>query len=129
MQLPEWFDFGLKIAGLVGGVLGAIGGGAVWLARHTLVTQDDLRERFEAHETDHKTLEQRLTDGDIRFNSIRSDISHLPNHQDLDDLKRRMGEVEGSVKTLAESIEGLKEVLKRIETPLNLLVKTHMKGE
>lgn len=128
MQLPEWFDIGLKIAGLVGGVLGAIGGGAVWLARHTLVTQDDLRERFDEHEEDHKELDKRLAEGERQFEAIKTDLSHLPDHNDISDLKDRIGAVEGSVKALEATIDGLRDVLERIERPLNILVEHSIYG-
>lgn len=129
MQLPDWIDIGLKVVGVIGGALGAIGGGVVYLARHTLVTQDDLRERFEEHEADHKELDKRLVEGERQFAAIQADLEHLPDHEDIADLKDRIGAVEGSVQALGATIDGLKEVLERVERPLNILVEHHMNGD
>ena len=128
MQFPDWLDITLKIIGLVGGLLGAIGGGAVWVARQTLVTQDDLRERFEEHEEDHKKLDERLVAGELQFATIQADLGHLPDHQDIFDIRERISAVEGEVKALGATIDGLKEVLERIERPLNVIVEKYING-
>ncbi|BAE49275.1 hypothetical protein [Paramagnetospirillum magneticum] len=128
MHLPEWTDIGLKVAEIVGALLGTIGGVLIWMVRHTLVSQDDLRARFEEHDEDHKELDKRLVDGERQFAAILADLEHLPDHEDIADLKDRIGAVEGSVKALGATIDGLKEVLERVERPLNILVEHHMNG-
>jgi hypothetical protein len=128
MQLQDWIDLGFKIAGLVGGLLGSIGGVAVWMARRTLVTHDDLRASFDAHDDRHKELDKRLADGERQFAVIRSDIEHLPDVDDLADLKDRVGDVEGSIRALTATVGGLKDVLERVERPLNILVEHHLKA-
>lgn len=128
MQLQDWIDLGFKIAGLVGGLLGSIGGIAVWMARRTLVTQEDLRASFDAHNGQHRELDKRLADGERQFVIIRTDIEHLPDVDDLADLKGRVGGVEGSIRALTATVDGLKDVLERVERPLNILVEHHLKA-
>ncbi len=92
------------------------------------VIKSELAQAKVDHEGVHEELERRLADGDVRFARIRADIEHLPDHHDLADLTNRVAAVEGSVKALGATLEGVKDVLVRIERPLNSLVDHHLKG-
>ncbi len=92
------------------------------------VVKSELAQAKVDHEEVHEELERRLADGDVRFARIRADIEHLPDHHDLADLTNRVAAVEGSVKALGATLEGVRDVLARIERPLNSLVDHHLKG-
>ena len=127
-MVPEWLDLATRIAGIVGGVLGFLGGAVLWMARNTLATKAELHSSFEAHGEEHDELNRRLEEGESKFAAILADLEHLPGHSDLNDIRDRIAAVEGEVKALAATIDGLKEVLERVERPLNILVEHHMNG-
>ena len=118
-------------------VLAVIGVGVAVLImrlKEVFVTKAHFHEFREKHAEDHQHIDQRhedtvkrLDDGAKQFAIIQADIAHLPNHKDISDLKDRISGVEGSVKVLATSIDGLREILQRVERPLNRLVDNHMK--
>ncbi|MEO0034331.1 MAG: hypothetical protein RLZZ501_354 [Pseudomonadota bacterium] len=127
--MPDWLETLLQVAGPAGGLLGLIAGVAVWLARQTLVTHEDLRAWRAEHDREHDALDRRLADGERQFAAILADLDHLPDQDDLDDIKTRIGDIEGSVRALVATIDGLKDVLERVERPLNILVEARLKGD
>jgi predicted nucleic acid-binding Zn-ribbon protein len=105
----------------------------IWRLKEVFVTKAHFHEYLKKHLEDHehiedrhKETEKRLEDGAEKFATILADLDHLPNHKDISDLKDRIGAVEGSVKALGATINGLKDVIERIERPLNILVEHHM---
>jgi hypothetical protein len=74
-------------------------------------------------------LAQRLAEGERQFAAIKMDIDHLPHVDDVGELKDRVVAVEGLIKVQTAMIEGLKEVLERIERPLNMIVEAKLKGD
>jgi len=125
----DWIlDMMLKVGGLLTGLVGMIGGGLAWAARHTLVSQVDFEAWVTGHGNAHSALDRRLAEGETRFALLQSSLDHLPDHDDVAELKERITKVEGSVEALGERIDGLREVLERVERPLNLLVDHHMRG-
>lgn len=73
-------------------------------------------------------LEHRMERTEADVARLKTLVESIPDHEDLSDLKTKLAEVEGGVKVVATEISGLKEVLKRIEEPLRLLVEHHLKG-
>ncbi len=126
MPVPEWLDVVTRIAAIVGGLLGFIGGVALWVVRSTLATKEDLRKSFAAHDVEHDELNKRLEEGERQFATIMADLEHLPGQHDLMEIRDRIAGVEGEVKALGATIDGLREVLERVERPLNRLVDFHM---
>lgn len=114
----------------------------IWRLKEMFVTRADFLDYQKNHDVKHgdhekehvrlddrhQDVERRLEDGAEKFATIIADLEHLPDHKDIADLKDRIGDVEGSVKALSATINGLKEVLERVERPLNILVEHHMSG-
>jgi hypothetical protein len=124
-------------------VLGAIGLGMLILKlRQTFVTKDSFHSYREKHEGEHakhedehnriwqmhEDTQKRLDEGSRQFAIIQADIKHLPNHHDISGLNDRIGGIEGSVKALSATINGLRDVLERVERPLNVLVDRSIHG-
>lgn len=127
-DIPAWVDLLFKALAGIGGLAGIFASMGMRLARRTFATRDEIQQRFDLHAQEHEALSERLAAGEREFATIKADIAHLPDHDDIAEVKDRIGEVEGSVRALAATVEGLKEVLERVERPLNVLVTHHLKG-
>jgi len=123
----------IELGRLIFEIMLAAGGGlfawAWWSIRREMVTKDHLATELARHDEEHQILERRLADGDRRFSAIIADMQSLPRRQDLDDLKERLGGVEGSVMALQATIEGQSEVFRRIENTLNMLLEDRLKRD
>jgi septal ring factor EnvC (AmiA/AmiB activator) len=127
-DLPAWFELLLRVLGAVGGVAGAFAALFMTLMRRTFATKDEVQKSFRDHSRAHDALDRQLADGAKEFAAIKTDLAHLPNQEDIADVKDRIAAVEGSVQALSATIDGLRQVLERVERPLNLLVQHHLKG-
>ncbi len=126
--LPGWIDLALRVAGILGGVFSTVGMVAIWAIRQSLVTRDQMQAHVNRHAEEHRTLDKRLEDGERRFATIQKDLEHLPDADHWAELTGRVIAVEGSVNTMSAKFDGLKEVVERIEVPLNIIVENYIKG-
>jgi len=127
-----WIDLGrlvLEVLGALSTVLAAVFGWAHWTLRREMVSRAELARYQAAHDDAHALLAQRLADGERQFAALQMDIDHLPHVDDVADIRDRVGVVEGLIKVQTAMIEGLKEVLERIERPLNMIVEAKLKGD
>ncbi|MBW6402065.1 DUF2730 domain-containing protein [Roseomonas sp. HJA6] len=62
-----------------------------------------------------------------RVTSIEERLSKMPNHQDLQQLQIRVGDVERGVAVVAERVSGLGEIMKRVEHQTGLLVQHQLR--
>lgn len=62
-----------------------------------------------------------------RVTSIEERLSKMPNHQDLQQLQARVGDVERGVAVVAERVSGLGEIMKRVEHQTGLLVQHQLR--
>lgn len=125
---PAWVDLLFKGLAGIGGVAGMVGGLAMALARRTFATKNEVRRSFEKHDVIHEELERQLADGAKEFAAIKANLTHLPSQDDIADVKERIAAVEGSVRALGATIDGVREILERVERPLNILIEHHMKA-
>lgn len=73
-------------------------------------------------------LEVRVGATEEVVTAMKARMESLPDHEDFAEMKEKLANVDGSVKVAAAEIRGLKDVLQRIEQPLNLLVEHHLRG-
>ncbi|MDG3442431.1 hypothetical protein [Nitrospirillum amazonense] len=76
-----------------------------------------------------KASEKRMAAVEATCAAVQAEIRHLPDQDALGELRDRIAGVEANVKGLSAGIDGLREVLERIERPLDLLMKHHLKGD
>lgn len=93
----------------------------VWALSKTFAQKDELKDGLKVESEKRGRLEHRLT-------VVEQQISQLPDHDDLGDVREALARVDKTVATVATEVSGLKEVLARVEHPLRLLVEHHMKG-
>lgn len=132
MTESAWIDLGrliLEVLGAISTVLAAVFAGLHWTVRREMVSRSDLARYQAEHDDAHELLAQRLAEGERQFAAIKMDIDHLPHIDDVGELKDRVVVVEGLIKVQTAMIEGLKEVLERIERPLNMIVAAKLKGD
>lgn len=68
------------------------------------------------------TLEKQKTCVDIKLDS-------LPQVETLHEISLRQEQLSGEIAALKATIDGLKELLKRLERPLDLMVEGHLNGK
>jgi len=131
MTHAEWIDLArlvLEALGAISTVAALLFGWMHWSLKREMVTKAELAVFKAEHDEIHEILTKRLAEGERQFDLIQADIEHLPDRKDIEALNSRIGMVEGSIRELTAMVGGLKDVLKRVETPLNLLVANHLKG-
>lgn len=87
---------------------------ALWSLRKQFMSREGCDERC-------KKLEKRQGD-------LEAAHKAMPSPGDMGAIKDRLGKIEGGVESLAATVEGQKEIMLRIERPLNLLIEHHLKG-
>lgn len=111
----------LEIFAAVGGVLGAVASAATWLARHSLVTHRDLATAM-------RPLADRAEATERRVLAVEVAVEHLPHVADMTALQTQISSLQVRSEQIATGLQGVRDILERIERPLNVLVDSHMKG-
>jgi peptidoglycan hydrolase CwlO-like protein len=62
-----------------------------------------------------KAVDAKLVDLDRRVQSIESELKHLPNKDDVNELKLGMAQLDGTVGRLDESLSGISRTVRRVE--------------
>ena len=62
-----------------------------------------------------KAVDAKLVDLDRRVQSIESELKHLPNKDDVNELKLAMAQLDGTVGRLDESLTGISRTVRRVE--------------
>ncbi|QFS97574.1 hypothetical protein FIV06_09085 [Labrenzia sp. THAF191b] len=62
-----------------------------------------------------KAVDAKLVDLDRRVQSIESELKHLPNKDDVNELKLAMAQLDGTVGRLDESLSGISRTVRRVE--------------
>ncbi|MDE1149707.1 MAG: hypothetical protein PW843_24410 [Azospirillaceae bacterium] len=150
MLNPDFVDTAIKwltLFSLVGTPLMAIG---ALLIKRTMATKEDVAklaaervasdEEFEKKLSDMRAetaqavaavqlkLGERVTQVEATCTAVQIDIRHLPDQVALADLRDRIAGVEKEVGGNTASIDGLRQVMERLEMPLNLLLEHQIKG-
>jgi chromosome segregation ATPase len=107
-DFKEWFTIAAGLGGLVVTAF-------VWRLKGEFASKGDMAET----RTRLDTLE-----GDVTKMSAR--LETLPDHEDLSDVRERLASMEGAIKVASEQVEGLRQVMVRLERPLNQLLDHHM---
>lgn len=127
-NLPSWLDVLIQVFLAILSLGGMVGGATVWLIRHSLVSKEGLELRFESHEEEHRAIEKRLAEGERQFSKILADIENLPDRGYHDQTREQVTELREDVAGLKADIRGLREVLIRVERPLDQLVADKLSG-
>lgn len=64
-----------------------------------------------------------------RVTTIEERMSRMPSHEDLRQVQGRVGDVEKGVAVIDVKVEGLGEIMKRVERQTNLLVDYQLRKE
>lgn len=76
-----------------------------------------------------KEGEDRMGNAESRMSALEMAHKVMPSTRDINNLSGRLGTIEGELKGMSATLEGQAEVMRRIETPLNLLLQYHLKGD
>lgn len=88
-------------------------------ALRMMATKAELAEHKEDHDKDHKLLERRLAEGDVRFKYIETTLHHMPTRKDIDDLNANLAKI------LAE-MTGIKSEVKTLAVQVHQLVQNEL---
>lgn len=105
------------VAAIIAGIGGLVASAVLWRLKGEFASKADMA-----------ATQARLDDVETDVAEIKVRLTMLPDHEDMAELKTRLASVEGSVRVVSTELAGVREVMERIERPLNLLVEHHMKG-
>lgn len=109
--MDDW----LKFWPVAVAILNVVFLGVVWALSKTFASKAELQAEGGAR----GELEHRVT-------VVEQRLDQLPDHDDLAHLRDTIARVDKMVATVATEVAGLREVLVRVERPLNILVDRHM---
>ena len=124
---PEWTANALQALAMLGGMVTAAAAFGLWYVRATLVSKEEAHRQRVDHDLAHEAIEQRLAEGEIKFAALHADLQRMPDIKDFQALTGRVALVEGVVQTQSAKIDGLHEILSRVDRHLNMLLEFHLK--
>lgn len=80
------------------------------------------------HAQEHRVLDNRLHDGDLRFATLDASLRHLPTKDDLEELSRSMAGVHSGVAGLTATVDGIRGAVNGLQETVNMLVQNELKG-
>jgi hypothetical protein len=122
MSLSDGINFWVNVLTVVGGALGALAALVTWMVRQSLVTHTGLATSLAPHIELVGKHETRLT-------QLEADVEHLPPSSDWSDVRERLVRVEAGQSTIEAQLNGIKNLMERIERPLNVLVDAKLRAE
>jgi len=111
----EILDWAAKYAGVIQILLLLLFGAALIWLRATFVPRTEFREVIERIEEELDVQGKRLDDGAQHFGEIRHLLEAAPTQEDFLTITQGLTETTGSIKVLVERIEGLKNIVERVE--------------
>lgn len=99
-----------------------LGAWAMWSMTRKFVTREDCTSCSVKIVERVSNLENQRTCIDVK-------LDKLPQMQALHDIALRQEELAGQMEALKATIEGLRDVLRRVETPLDLMLEGHLNGK
>lgn len=106
------------VAAIIAGLGGVVATAVLWRLKGEFASKADM-----------KAAQDRLDEVETDVAEIKVRMTTLPDHEDMSELKTRLASVEGSVRVVSTELAGLREVMERIERPLNRLLDFHMRGD
>ncbi len=120
-DIPSSARFWVDVLTLIGGFVGLFSGAAWWVIRQSLVTHKDMAETI-------GPLGEDMDAQGARISVLETDMKHMPSSSEISDLRERMTRLEGTAQAIRVEVQGVHELLERIERPLNVLVDGALKA-
>ncbi|MBF0168781.1 MAG: DUF2730 family protein [Alphaproteobacteria bacterium] len=117
----------LSIGGAVLTLASLIGGWALWSLRQAMVPRHEFDGFQEEHDKDHGELEERLKQGELRFERMEAMVKNLPDHDDLAEIRESLSDVEKAVASVSTELKGVADAIKAQTLQLNMLLKHHLR--
>ncbi|CUW41126.1 conserved protein of unknown function (Bacteriophage Mu, Gp25 5-119) [Magnetospirillum sp. XM-1] len=95
----------------------------LWSMRHQFVLQDEFESYKTDHDTDHGEIDAKLAAGKNQFTRIESELKHLPNRGDIDELKAQLHQVDKGLVRLTGSVNVVAAKLGAVEKPVDLMMR------
>ena len=112
-------DFALSditdAAGPLAALAGLVATAILWRLKGEFASKADLQQ-----------TRDRLDTVEAEIERVCTRLEMLPDHEDLSDVRERLASMEGAIKVASEQVEGLRQVMVRLERPLNQLIDHHM---
>ena len=120
-DIPSSARFWVDVLTLIGGAAGLFSGAAWWVIRQSLVTHKSLADTI-------GPLGEDIDAQGARISVLETDMKHMPSSSEISDLRERMTRLEGTAQAIRVEVQGVHELLERIERPLNVLVDGALKA-
>lgn len=118
----DWWSIIFNVLSLALVVVQGLLAWGLWSLRKSFVGQEQCGERCQALADKQAALAQAQA-------ALEQAQQALPDAATVQSLQVQLAEIEGSVRTLAATVQGQTEVMARIERPLNLLLEHHVRGD
>ena len=118
----DWWSIVFNAVSLVLLVFQGVLAWGLWSLRKSFVGQEQCGKRCQAMADKQAQLAQAQA-------ALEQAQQALPDAATVQSLQVQLAKIEGSVETLAATVQGQTEVMARIERPLNLLLEHHLRTD
>ncbi len=126
--LRDWLTIIIIVAGGIGGYMGLRFATRRALAEAIDQAAVDNRELETRVEIRHGRLEERVVALERATDRLAGQLKELPSRREWHEMSAQIADVRGDLKATAAAVEGLQQVIQRIERPLQLLYEDRMRG-
>ncbi|MBF0192091.1 MAG: DUF2730 family protein [Magnetococcales bacterium] len=115
----EWL---LKWWPLLASAISAAAGWAYWSLQRKLVPREEFAAALEQMRASDDALEERVM-------RVELEIRHMPTREDVTALGNRIAGLTGDIRMMSARVDGVYEMLERMDRQFNLLLEHHMKDD
>lgn len=99
-----------------------------WSLRHKFVTREDCDRLCIGHAQAREKLNDLLMSHAGEMKEIKLKLNVMPDHGRLHDLELKLARIEGDQGRLMTAIDGIRQILERVENQTNLLMRDKMEN-
>ncbi|SBW09202.1 hypothetical protein KL86APRO_12540 [uncultured Alphaproteobacteria bacterium] len=101
-------------------------GWMMWSLGKRFVPREEFETYKTAHADKHEAIGEQLQEGQQQFTRISTELQHLPNRNDIDELKAQLHQVDKGVVRLNGAINVVAAKLGAVEKPVDLMMRIGM---
>lgn len=101
---------------------------AGWSLRHKFVTREDCAEHCAGHASARERMAKLLAQHDSSVQALNIKLQSIPDNARLHSIELQLAGIKGEQGRLAESLQGIRDIMQRVENQTTLLMRGHMGG-
>lgn len=100
-----------------------------WSLRHKFVTREDCAQQCAGHTKAREHISELLTLHEAGMRELTIRLQAMPDQERLHNIEIKLARIEGEQARLAEALQGMRDILERVENQTTLLMRGHMGGD